>query len=293
MRVYLGEVRSDFRGFNELLRVCHEISASDDPAVDIDMSGVSWMDANLCAAFGAVLEPLKDASRTITFLHMRQELRDLLRRNNFLQNPEFTGAPKTRPHGTTIDYQRFDPDDVGAFKEYVAHYLVGKGIPEMTLALQRKFRESMSEIFENAMEHSNTQLGIFACGQYYLRHQRLDFSVVDRGIGMRARILESTGADLPDERAIAWAMEVGNTTRHPRDGKPGGLGLKFIRRFIRLNQGSIQIVSCSGYCRFQGEVVESRRLATPFPGTIVNIEINTADKQSYCLASEISPEDIF
>ena len=116
----------------------------------------------MCAPFGAVLEPLRDASRKITFWHMRPELKSILRRNNFLQTPEFAGAPKTRPQDTTIDYQKFDPHDVEAFKAYVADYLVGKGIPQMTQALQRKFRESISEIFENAMEHSDTELGIFA-----------------------------------------------------------------------------------------------------------------------------------
>jgi anti-anti-sigma regulatory factor len=293
MRVSLGEVRSDFSGVTELLRVCHEIQASDDRVIDIDMSHVSWMDANMCAPFGAILERLKEESRTITFWNMRAELRDILRRNNFLRTREFTGAPTMRTQGTTIDYQRFDPNDVAAFKEYVAQYLVGKGIPDMTAALQRKFRESIAEIFENAMEHSDTQLGVFACGQYYPRKERLDFSVADRGIGMRGRILKSTGLDLPDERAINWTMEGGNTTRHPREGKPGGLGLKFVREFVRLNKGSIQIVSCSGYWRFQGGPPELRRLAAPFPGTIVNIEINAADTQTYCLRSEVNPEEIF
>lgn len=293
MKVSLGEVRSDFNGFTELLRLCHEIQTSDDDVISIDMSRNSWMDANMCAPFGAILEPLKDLSRKITFSSMRQDLCEILRRNNFLRTSQFTGAPMTRAQGTTIDYQRFDPNDVAAFKEYVAQYLVGKGIPDMTPALQRKFRESIAEIFENAMEHSDTQLGIFACGQYYPGHQRLDFSVADRGIGMRARILGSTRFDFPDEQAIDWAMAGGNTTRHPRDGKPGGLGLKVIRDFVKLNQGSIQIVSCFGYWRFQGGPPELRRLAAPFPGTIVNIEINAADTQTYCLRSEVNPEEIF
>lgn len=293
MRVFLGEVRSNFDGFAELLRVCDEITSCDDPVIDIDMSRASWVDANMCAPLGAVLEPLRDQSRKITFWNLRPELRDILRRNNFLRTREFTGAPRRGAQGTTIDYARFDSVDVEGFKGYVSRYLVGKGIPDMTIALQRKFRESISEIFQNAMEHSDTRLGLFACGQFYPRHERLDFSVADRGMGIRARVLDGKGLNLADEDAIAWAMEPGNTTRHPRDGKPGGLGLKLIGDFIKLNEGSIQIASCCGYWRTGPEGVEMRRFSAPFPGTVVNIEINTADTQTYCLTSEIDPEDIF
>jgi len=44
----------------------------------------------------------------------------------------------------------------------------------------------------------------------------------------------------------------------------------------------------------QGQVYKNRFKA-PFPGTIVNIEINTSDAQSYCLESEeiIDAKDIF
>ena len=137
-----------------------------------------------------------------------------------------------------------------------------------------------------------TQLGIFACGQFFPNGQRLDFSVADLGIGMCANIREETGLALTPEAAIAWAVEGTNTTRRRQDGRPGGLGLKIIRDFIRLNGGSIQIASDAGYWKAQGDREETLRFERPFPGTVVNIEINTADTHSYRLSTEIEPGDI-
>jgi hypothetical protein len=69
--------------------------------------------------------------------------------------------------------------------------------------------------------------------------------------------------------------------------------LKLLREFISLNGGRIQIVSDSGYWALEeGEVITSE-LKYRFPGTVVSIEIDAADKRSYKLSSEVSEKDIF
>lgn len=103
------------------------------------------------------------------------------------------------------------------------------------------------------------------------------------------------GNDFTPEDAIEWALEGMNTTRKPKSGKPGGFGLKLIKEFIKLNRGGLYIVSDSGFWSLSQGQVYKNRFKAPFPGTIVNIEINTSDAQSYCLESEeiINAEDIF
>ncbi len=90
------------------------------------------------------------------------------------------------------------------------------------------------------------------------------------------------------DQAILWALQEGNTTR--KGSVPGGLGLKLLREFVALNQGRIQIVSDRGYweCGSRGET--AKRLDHSFPGTVVNLEINTADNKSYGLISESTEE---
>ena len=91
--------------------------------------------------------------------------------------------------------------------------------------------------------------------------------------------------------AIKWALKEGNSTK--KDRQPGGLGLKLIKDFINLNTGKMQIISRFGYYEFsQGEFSVSD-MDHDFPGTCVNIEINTQDSNSYCLQTELNNKDIF
>ncbi|MFV9690092.1 MAG: ATP-binding protein, partial [Desulfobacteria bacterium] len=127
--------------------------------------------------------------------------------------------------------------------------------------------------------------------QFFPKRNRLDFSVADLGIGIRRNMKENAGLDLAPEDAIIWATEGRNTTK--RDQIPGGLGLKLLSEFIELNGGRIQIVSDAGYWKREKGEIFIARLDQPFPGTVVSVEINTADKQSYALTHELSETDIF
>ena len=123
--------------------------------------------------------------------------------------------------------------------------------------------------------------------QYWL----LDFTVADLGVGIPQNIKEYTNLEFSPEKAIAWATEEFNTTK--RGNLPGGLGLKILCDFIDLNGGCIQIVSDAGYWQRRASKVVTKPLSYPFPGTVVSVEINTADLHTYTLASELSTENIF
>ena len=156
---------------------------------------------------------------------------------------------------------------------------------------EKKFRESVYEIFSNAVGHSQTKLGIFSCGQFFPKNHCLNLSVADLGIGIRENVLQSVGLDLRADEAIAWATRDRNTTK--RGPIPGGLGLKLLREFVELNRGRIQIVSDAGYwASFRGGI-RTCELPDPFPGTVVSLQIDTSDKHSYVLSSEAPETDIF
>lgn len=55
----------------------------------------------------------------------------------------------------------------------------------------------------------------------------------------------------------------------------------------------MQIVSDSGYWRRLDGDTTKRKLPHGYPGTVVSVEINTADTHSYALHSEVSLDDIF
>lgn len=290
MKLFLPDIRHNQSGYEALIGLCAATSECAFEKIELDMAGTIWFDADMCAAFGAILYHLGKRLNTITLSNIRPDVEGILSRNGFLSHYGREKIPDR--WGTTIPYQRFDAKDDRYFGEYIETELIKREeIPQMSPGLLKKFRESIFEIFSNAVLHSRTELGIFSCGQFFPKRHCLDFTVADLGIGVKQNVLENKGIDLEPENAIKWATEGRNTTK--RGAIPGGLGLKLLGEFIDLNGGSIQIVSDAGYLRRANGQVAVSRLKSAFPGTVVNIEINTVDKKSYVLSSELSENDIF
>ncbi len=74
-----------------------------------------------------------------------------------------------------------------------------------------------------------------------------------------------------DSDYIEWAMERGNTTLEIPNA---GLGLFILRKFLKINQGSFQIISGNGYFgHISNENEEKRNLQNFLDGTLVNLRI--------------------
>jgi hypothetical protein len=93
--------------------------------------------------------------------------------------------------------------------------------------------------------------------------------------------------------AIEWAIKESNTTKPKDRNIPGGLGLKLICEFARMNNGKVQIVSSDGCWQLTRNNEERFTLDYPFPGTIVNLEFNLDDKSFYYLEEENEESIIF
>lgn len=286
--ISLSDIRTDHHGFTLLTLLSEKLVAAT-AAVEMDMSQLNWIDGNMCAPLGVVLA---QGTRRMRICNTTGEGVGIMKRNGFLQPSGYRKQVDLR--GTTIAYTHFKDIGIGSseFRDYVSDHFrqEEKGLPTMTPALLKRFREALFEIFENALEHSYTERGVFACGQYYPTKQRLDFSIADAGIGFARNIERNKELTMADNAAIRWALS-GNTCR--RGGRPGGLGLKLIQEFIRLNKGRLVVVSDTAYYEWSPVGVKELSLPRRFPGSVMTIEINTADKQSYCLSSEISAQDIF
>lgn len=290
MKVALPEIRHREAGFEALVHLHAQTKDSHSTSIVINMASTGWFDADMCAAFGAILYRLGSMLNTIQLTDIPPAVETILSKNGFLSNYGRVTLPDT--YGTTIPYQRFDVKDDRYFAGYIEGEFVHRPeMPHMSPGLGKKFRESVFEIFSNAVLHSRTTLGIFSCGQYFPRQHLLDFSVADLGIGIRQNVKERAGLNLPADQAIVWATKGRNTTK--RGPIPGGLGLKLLTEFIGLNGGRLQIVSDAGYWCLHKDEVHTARLGSPFPGTVVSLEINTSDRQSYVLSSELKESDIF
>ncbi len=279
--------RTSFSVFADLFASTEDCIFED---IEFDMRATNWFDADMCAVFGALLYNISENLNSVRLTNVPSQIEDILSRNSFLSH---YGREKVPDHGgTTISYQRCDVEDDRYFSDYIENEFIRRTeMPRMSTRLLRKFRESVFEIFSNAVQHSSTEMGIFSCGQFFPRRNRLDFTVADLGVGMYRNVKEFLKTDITPAYAINWATEGQNTTK--RGDIPGGLGLKLLRDFIDLNGGCIQIVSDSGYWQRRNRQTLKSQMQNPYPGTIVAVEINTADPHSYVLSSELNQDDIF
>ena len=280
-------IYSNYVGFSQIADLFANLKDFQFSHLNLDLTHMTWCDGNMCAALGAILYHVGRNPNEISLTSLPTDVEIILRKNGFLTN--YGRYKKEDTFGSTIQYQRFEPKDDRVFNYYIDEQFRNKAIPEMSKELYKKFLEALMEIFSNATIHSQTKLGIFVCGQYFHRQQRLDFTIADLGTGIRRNLIEKIGLVLPAEEAIAWAMEGTNTTK--RGAIPGGLGLKLLREFIKLNNGCLQIISDTGYWeQHRDSQIEIKSMPNPFPGTVINLEINTADPRTYILQDEMKEE---
>jgi hypothetical protein len=244
----------------------------------------------MAAPLGAVLAGIADRFNAVEIVNVPQMVERIMRKNGFLT--QFRYLPLEDSNRTTIPFKRLQRSDEGLFEDYLQRHLKGKGIPQMTEGLGKVFKQKLFEVFQNAVIHSESELGIFVCGQFFPQKQKLDLTIADAGIGIRDNVRRYfNDPKIASVPAIRWALQEGHTTKKGK--QPGGLGLKFLHDFARLNKGRIHIVSRFGFYEFNAGQESFAKLENDFPGTTVTLEVNTADTSAYCLASEASRDGIF
>lgn len=271
-------VRTDLNGFSSLANLHSSLRETNSPL--IDWSECVFFDANMSAAFVACAEKAF-GREVITQLNVKDSVSKTLRRNGFLCRYGF--KPLSDSYGTAVELHEITSRNAKEFSQYIGQLFEGKGFPQVTDRLKNRIIQSLMEVVNNSLIHAEATNGIFCCGQAFLQNNSIKLSIVDTGIGIRRKIEKETGVKMNSDMAIEWAIKKGNTTKK---GIPGGLGLDFLREFVRLNRGSLLIVSDRGYWSYVNEKASSSRIEKPFPGTAVTITINTADKSSYKLSSE-------
>jgi len=279
----------NFRGFEDLAILAEDARELFSNRLEVDFSRCASFDPNMAAPLGAVLADIADRFNTIEIVGVPMVIERILRKNRFLVMYGY--SPIEEETSTTIPLRRIQLSDEGLFAEYIQQHIGGKGIPSISDALGRVLRQSIFEVFQNAVIHSQSRLGVFVCGQFLPLEQRLQLTVADAGIGIQANVRQFLGREVSAPDALRWVLEAGNTTKI--GAQPGGVGLKFLKEFISLNRGKLQIASGRGYYGFSDNDETFSGLTGDFPGTTVNLQINSADTNAYGSKYEISPDDIF
>ena len=282
-------IRSCRDGFSSLAQVREVTRDLRFDVLELDFSRCGFFAANMAAPLKVILSKVANAPNDIAIINLPSAVEKILRKNQFLCDYGYTKI--WDENQTVLPYRAFKLTDSLLFSQYLDEHLVGKGIPRMTPGLDKRFRQSIFEIFQNCAMHSRSSDGIFVCGQFYPKLHHLDLTISDVGVGIRTNVRRIIDPKISSVDAIRWALEEGNTTK--TGPQPGGFGLKLLQEFIELNQGKVQIASRLGYYEFSNGEKNFETLASDFPGTTINFEINTNDAKNYGLRSEISSKDIF
>lgn len=257
---------------------------------DIHIELNHFFAANMSAALGAILDKFTSNLNDIHFDFIAPQIERILLKNDFLT---YYGKERALDlNNTTIKFQKLKTTDGKYFKSYVIDELIDghtSDFPKMSQAVKERMIEAIYEIFVNAQIHSNTEF-IYTCGQFFPNKNKIEFTIVDTGIGFKNKINNRFNSDLSATQAIKWAVQDKKTTK---EGISGGIGLAVLKEFIELNKGKMQIISNEGFYQYDTEGEITRSFIGEFPGTIVNLQFRTNDNSSYLLKSEIDINDIF
>ena len=281
----LTDINTSFSCYNQFVNLYKELKDVYFDTINIKLE--KWFGANMSAALGGVLDKL-DFTASINVSSKNEAILSILKKNGFLANYGYEKNPDV--NNTTIQYLKLRASDSRYFNSYVMNELLSRSdLPKISDSLKKKIAESIYEIFVNAQIHSKSDY-IYTCGQFFPHKEKIEFTIVDMGIGFKKHINDSFNFSLSSVQTIKWALINGNTTKKD---VPGGIGLSLLTEFIKLNRGKFQIISDDGFYEV-GETENSGFLDSPFPGTIVNMEFRTDDTNSYRLSSESDyTDDIF
>lgn len=284
----LSSINNTFESYQRLIDFYQN---NKDKAFDkIHVSLEYFFAANMSAALGAILDKFTSLLNDLQFDFISPQIETILLKNDFLTYYGRQRAIDT--NRTTIKFQKLKLMDGKYFKKYVIEELIDghmADLPHMSAGVKEKMVEGIYEIFVNAQIHSETNF-IYTCGQFFPNKNKVEFTIVDTGIGFKNKINKRFNANLNSMQAIKWAIQDKKTTK---EGVSGGIGLAVLKEFVEKNKGKMQIVSDDGFYQIDCSIVTIRRFNGAFPGTIVNLQFKTDDKSNYSLKNEIDSNDIF
>jgi hypothetical protein len=267
-------IETDYTGFKQLTNFYHLCRDYSNTTIHLDFYDLTWVDANLCSLFNAILYKLHK-EQNLTFAADMEFVRskfDILFRNGFLSD----GNAADDVQRSAVPNEQFAFDDKDGFCGYIREQLMKhRGMPWMSSQIEEQIQEDLLEIFCNSHHHANTKEPFFIAGQYYPKLKTLKLTMVDLGDGFLPRINTATEGQIKtDLDAILWTLS-GNSTKLYFDQTPGSLGLTSIYKYVQANHGNLDIISGHGYwsssfdntLAFRG----GRLIPTPFVGTTINL----------------------
>ena len=278
-----GSLRNNKAGYNQLVSLFNQSQELWFEDIQLDCSGLNFIDANLFAVLGAFFTRASEQVNTCSIHKLKPTIQDVIQKNGFAA---YYKLWESKP-GYQLSFKKFKTKDSSALQNYIAEFLYYPKLPTLSSGLEKAMQKKLHELFQNAHDHGGCE-EIFTCVQAFPKDHSLYFTVVDLGRTVQANVSKYLNKEVLADESLTWAFTRGNTTRS--SNIPGGLGLKLIRDFLYRNQGELFMVSANGYLHLDPQGNESTSiLDNSFPGTIVTLKFNLNDSGNYSLKSEVKP----
>jgi len=256
--------------------------------VRFDFRQCSFLRPNAVAFLGGLARLIESRMGTVVFDW--SSLRDQAVMNNLRQNG-FAGTfdfPSSGWDGNSIPYREDRTLDMNGIMDYLTYNWIGKGWLHVSDRLRDAIAGRMWEIYNNAFEHSGTEIGVFTCGQHFPLNNELILSVGDFGQGIAANVRNYLSHDprsgkLTAAACLHWAFLRGTSTLP--NGIARGVGLDLLKEFARVNHGKLEVYSNEGYGIIDENGERFQNCSISFEGTIFHITLR-CDEKLYRFADE-------
>jgi len=287
----INDRRSDYETLFDIWNQVNDYSLN----VEFDFSTCRFLRPNAVAFLGGLARLIESRSGSVFF-----DWSTLLDRGPVITNLCQNGFAGTFGHDTSgwtghsIPYREDRQFDMNGIMDYLTLSWIGRGWVHVSDRLRDAIVGKVWEIYNNALEHSGSQIGVFSCGQHFRNRNELILAVIDFGRGISANVRNyfrqyvdpDVVAQLSGAGCLRWAFERGNSTCVGDVAR--GLGLDLLKEFVALNQGRLEVYSNDGYGIIDnnGEQYEDRDIS--FEGTVVQITLR-CDENLYRFRDETDP----
>lgn len=154
--------------------------------------------------------------------------------------------------------------------------------------LKSSMRMALLELVQNFAEHSGSRFGAWASGHKYRDRFTLCLLDLGKGIPTSLRGVQKYRRIRGDHNLIELSTEEGVSAAAAGRGR----GLTVIRRFVRVNGGTMTIISGRGRVRFRPDRKPKKdEIDGFFPGTAVFLSLVPTKRGLYVLGDEEESDD--
>lgn len=277
------------KDFDCLSQLWQKVQAETEEVI-FDFSHCYFLRQNAVAFLGGMARQIESRGTKVIFdwETLKRHVCANLKQNGFMY--AFNAGEEPR-QGNSIPYREDLSQDKDGLIYYLAEQWLGRDWVHLSDVLRAVIVGRTCEIYANAFEHGQTDIGVFSCGQHFPKLGELNLTVVDFGVGIPQNVRNfQKNNHLPADEALKWAFQQGTTTRGGQ--VTGGIGLDSLKQFVHINKGKLQILSHDGCATIDenGEIYEN--IQTFFGGTLVNITL-LCDESRYALDFEVEDDLLF